>query len=794
MTLREPPLGGADRRIRRPRSRAPGAWLILLAAIPFLAGFYLLLPIEGTARTFAYPAFGLIGMVAILAGVHRRKPARRGSWRLIAIALALLAIGDVTYSVMLIGGGEVPYPSLADIAYVGGYAALIGGVAGLIRGRVPGGDRTPLIDAAILAAGAGSLSWVVIIQPSLSGTVDPLVATMTMAYPGMDIILLALGIRVLLSAATRPRYMQLLVAGIAIYFIADIVYAIAILDGSYLDGHPVDVGWIVGILLIGVAALHPSVSDPVEQVESNEGRLTWSRLAMLAIAALIAPTILIVQSVEAGNDVVVGLVIEWTLLFGLVLLRLVTTVRELGVALQQRRRLQRDLAHQARHDPLTQLANRLLFEERLAAAMSTNAETTALIFLDLDDFKTINDTLGHAKGDELLRILAGRVQRDLRSTDLAARLGGDEFAILVEGCGDPSMAKAVAERALTTLRSPVSLGGRQHLIHASAGVAMGHAGSTAMDLMRDADIAMYQAKSHGKDQVEAYEAAMHRQVVKSYELRTELADAIENREFVLHYQAAVHMETGAIVGAEALVRWNHPVRGLLGPHEFIPQAESSGLIHPLGQWILREACTAAVDWPDRLDGKRPAISVNLAASQLLQPGLVDLVAEILAETGLPANKLILEVTESALVDLGPARDALMRLRQLGVLLALDDFGTGYSALSYLADLPFSIVKIDKAFIAAIGHGKRVDALLAGILGLCDALELQTVAEGVEEKLQLDRLLKLGCDVGQGYLFARPLPPTEFVAFLAGERTRNRPAAGLAVSPGLVAPVRVPAAT
>jgi EAL domain-containing protein (putative c-di-GMP-specific phosphodiesterase class I) len=282
-------------------------------------------------------------------------------------------------------------------------------------------------------------------------------------------------------------------------------------------------------------------------------------------------------------------------------------------------------------------------------------------------------------------------------------------------------------------------------------------------------------------------------VIRSYELGTEMAHAIETGAFVLHFQPAVNLTSGAIVGAEALVRWNHPQRGLLGPHEFIPQAESSGLIHSLGRWILREACVAAVGWPTRLDGQRPAVSVNLAASQLLQPGIVEEVAEILAETGLPPRKLILEVTESALVDLDVARAALLRLRGLGVLLALDDFGTGYSALSYLARLPFDIVKIDQSFVAAIGQGRRVDALLAGILGLCDALELVTVAEGIEEGPQLDRLVALGCRIGQGYLFARPVPAAEFTALLLTSRETQRRSPGVGAFTALVARPAVAAA-
>ena len=487
---------------------APSAWLVLLCAIPLLAASYLVLPEGGPERTVAYPIYNLIAVVAILVGVHRRRPARVGSWRLVAIAFGLLSLGDITWTVVALSG-EVPYPSFADIPYLAGYVALILGIVGLMRGRVPGGDRTPIIDAAILAAGAGSIFWVAIVQPSLEGAVDPLPVIVSMAYPALDLVLLALGIRVLMNASSRPRYFRFLVAGLALYFVTDVIYATALLNGFYDQIQEIDAGWIIGVLLVAVAALHPSVADVESSTEVNEVSLGRIRLGMLAGAALIAPMFLIVQEVQAGENLVVGLLVEWTILFGLVLVRLATTVDDLGVSLGLRRRLQADLAHQATHDPLTQLANRLLFKQRLGDAMATAPETTALIFLDLDDFKAVNDTLGHPTGDELLRVVAERIQHGMRATDLAARLGGDEFAILVERCDDPSVARAAAERALASLRRPVDLDGRQLLVHASAGIAMGRLGSTATDLMRDADIAMYEAKSHGKDQVEAFEAAMH---------------------------------------------------------------------------------------------------------------------------------------------------------------------------------------------------------------------------------------------------------------------------------------------
>ncbi len=756
----------------------PAAWAVLLVATPFLAAFYLLLPGTGPSRVIAYPAFGLIGMLAILIGIHRRRPARLGSWRLMAVALALLSLGDITYSVLALDGQEIPYPSLADVAYLAAHAAPICGSVGLIRGRVPGGDRTPVIDAAILAAGAGSLFWFTVVQPSLQGTVEPLAVTVSLVYPALDIILLALGLRVLMTRAARPRFLEFIVVGISVYLVADVIYAMAVLDGTYAEGQAVDGGWIVGILLVGVAALHPSVSNAASTVEARETRLSRRRFALLAVAALVAPVIVIVHEAPRDDGVVLGLVLQWVVLFALVLVRLATTVDELAISLRERRRLQGDLTYQAHHDPLTRLANRSLFEQRLAQAVATAPETTAVVFLDLDDFKTINDTLGHPRGDEVLRVLARRVQGALRGDDLAARVGGDEFAIVLEGCTGEASARAIAERILHALRPPVSLDTRQVQIHASAGVALGHAGSTVMDLMRDADIAMYYAKSHGKDHVETYVPEMQSQVRERFELHTEFAQAIKAGSFVLHYQPVVGIEGGGIVGAEALVRWDHASRGLLGPDQFLAHAETSGLIQPLGRWILREACATAAGWPSRPDGQRAAISVNLAATQLCEPGLVGDVAAILAATGLPAHLLILEVTESALVDLDTARLALVRLRELGVQLALDDFGTGYSSLSYLAELPFDIVKIDRSFTASIGHGRRVDALLHGVVSLCEALDLVPVAEGIETEAQRAHLLALGCRIGQGYLFSRPVPAAAFLALLSGSpETRQRPSRG-----------------
>ena len=500
----------------------PPAWLVLLAAVPLLAGSYLLLPPTGIARIVAYPVSGLLAMATVLVACQWWRPARIGSWRLIALALALLSSGDIAYTVLAVENGVVGYPSVSDVAYLGGYVALIVGVVGLFRGRLAGGDRTAFIDASILGVGAGSLSWIAIIRPSLNAIPNPIAGAVSMAYPILDLVLLTLCLRVLLTAATRPRYFRFLVAGISLYLVTDVVYAAAVLQGTYYNGNPLDIGWIAGVLLFGVAALHPSAAQEVAAVDTYEAKLSPVRLGMLAAAALIAPTILLVSEVQSGDELVIGLVVQWALLFALVFVRLATTVKALANSLQERRHLQENLTYEATHDSLTKLANRSLFQSRLSSAMERAPARTGLVFLDIDDFKGVNDSLGHPTGDEVLRITADRLHRQLRGGDLAARVGGDELAILVEDC-DLKTVRHIAERALSAARAPIELAGHRVSIHASAGVSIGSEGATSVGLMRDADIAMYQAKSNGKDRVENFRPAMLGQPVSNFGRLSELA-------------------------------------------------------------------------------------------------------------------------------------------------------------------------------------------------------------------------------------------------------------------------------
>ena len=399
---------------------------------------------------------------------------------------------------------------------------------------------------------------------------------------------------------------------------------------------------------------------------------------------------------------------------------------------------------------------------------------TGSLLLDLDDFKTVNDSLGHAAGDELLAAVATRLRASVRVADTPARLGGDEFAVLVEGVTATEDAVAAAERVLDGLREPFDLRGKQMAVSASVGIAVSDPGQGLPgELLRNADLAMYRAKAQGRGRHAVYETAMHTAVLERLEVEADLRRAVQAGEFVVHYQPVVRLDTTQVVGFEALVRWAHPQRGLVAPGAFIGVAEDIGLIGTLGSSVLRTACEQARGWQPRTRAAAPVtMSVNLSVWQLRQPDLVAEVAETLEATGCPPRALVLEITETMLIDDPSASTQRLReLSALGVRLAIDDFGTGYSSLSYLRDYPFDVLKLDRAFVEHIGREQGADekssALVRTILALGDDLSLTTLAEGIERREQLTQLRALGCRLGQGYLFSRPVPAAEAAALVPG---------------------------
>jgi diguanylate cyclase (GGDEF)-like protein/PAS domain S-box-containing protein len=437
-----------------------------------------------------------------------------------------------------------------------------------------------------------------------------------------------------------------------------------------------------------------------------------------------------------------------------------------------RKQLETQLQHQAFHDSLTNLANRALFTDRLAHALTRQGRhplsTLAVLFLDLDDFKTINDSLGHAAGDQLLLAVAERMRGALRPEDTSARLGGDEFAVLLEETGRDG-AREAAERLQDALHSPFDVQGRQVVMRGSIGISTSHAeGTTPDDLLRHADLAMYTAKARGKGRIEFFEPRMHQAVIRRLELKADLEEAIAAGQFELHYQPIVDLRGGRLVGLEALVRWRHPERGLVAPAEFIPAAEESGLIIALGRFVLETACRQMSAWgTEGLATERLNLSVNVSTHQLQDPGFAEMLQAVLAESRFEAARLTLEITESALMDdIEATAVILTRLKTLGLRLAIDDFGTGYSSLSYLERLPIDVLKIDRSFIAALRHGSEVPILVRSIIKLGQTLRMDVLAEGIERQEQLVRLRELGCRLGQGFYFSPPVPASGAEAVLA----------------------------
>ena len=454
-----------------------------------------------------------------------------------------------------------------------------------------------------------------------------------------------------------------------------------------------------------------------------------------------------------------------------------------GRDITERKALERKLARQAFHDPLTALPNRALFMNRLTHSLARNArrpEAVAVLFVDLDRFKVINDSLGHQAGDALLVEVSARLRECVRPGDTVARLGGDEFAVLLEDLESLSEAPLVAERIAATVAKPFVCEGREVFVTTSVGIAFSRAGITGPEeLLRDADVAMYSAKSKGKARYEVFDSRAQGSALDRLDLEIDLRAAVTRQEFRLHYQPIVDLSTNRIVEVEALIRWEHRQRGLLPPSDFITLSEETGLIVPIGMWVLEAACRQARAWQTEHGMPLPLVlSVNLSARQFQQPSLVPDIARLLQDTGLPPRCLKLEITESTVMhDAAVTLARLHALKELGVQLAVDDFGTGYSSLSYLKRFPIDVLKIDQGFVRGLGENPEDTAIVRAIVTVAKNLDLSVTAEGIETDAQLNHLRALGCDRGQGYYFARPLPADPFSSLFARGLDRHRALTG-----------------
>jgi diguanylate cyclase (GGDEF)-like protein len=767
-------------------------WRYHLGGGCVLALAYVYLPYPAL-RVGSLAVLCLATIAATLVSIRLWRPSRPRVFQLFAIgeAVGFIAGSLGSSAAVTRAGGSVAAAALTMVAYLIG----IVGYAMLIRSRSPGRDRASLIDATVISTGVGMLAWVFLASPYSADASLPLIERiLSMLYVVLDVLVLALVIRLAIGGGDRSRAYLLMTTGWLVLVTADAGRALLVLLGTYDPASPVEAGWLVAYALWGAAVLDPSVATLTDPVPAPRTGLTQGRLACLAGASLMAPAILAVQALRDQRLDIPVIVAGCALLFLLVLIRMADLVREneatvrelrgtegvLRASLSERDTLAAQLEHQAFHDSLTDLANRALFNDRVRHALARarrDGGCLAVLFVDLDDFKVVNDSLGHGAGDRLLREVAARLRSCLREHDTVGRLGGDEFAILAEDT-DLATARLLAERVITTLGAPFPLVGGQVTIRASVGIAVDE--RLALDeaqLLRNADIAMYAAKSRGKGTYEVFQSSMLRSVLDRHDVRAALEGAIERRELVVHYQPIIDLHNGRVAGAEALVRWPRPDRGLVPPAEFIPLAEETGLIVELDRFVLRQACRQVAGWI--AEAGPLLLHVNLSAHHLLRNDLAANVAAALRDSGLPPECLALEITESVLMhDLEVAIIRLHELKGLGVHLAIDDFGTGYSSLAYLRQMPIDAVKIDKSFVDGVAGGAEESAVARAILALAATLHLDTVAEGVEQPEQAEALAALGCHLAQGYHFSRPVPAADMGRLALEQPESEHPVAGL----------------
>jgi diguanylate cyclase (GGDEF)-like protein/PAS domain S-box-containing protein len=869
-------------------------WLYLALMLP-IAVLYLAGPLK------AGPVFNVIGfsaVIAIVAGVQTNKPAARFAWYLIAAGQAFFVAGDVlSYNYSSFFGTTLPFPSAADAVYLAGvYPFTVAGLLLLIRRRNPGRDWASLVDSLIVTIGLALLSWIFLISPyTHDATLHLGTKLVSIAYPLGDILMLGVAVRMAVGGGRRSPAYYMMISAIAAVLVTDSIYGWIQLHGSYTLGDPLDGGWILYYILLGAAALHPSMKT-VSEAAGTKINVTRVRIIGISMAALIAPIVEMLESSARGDADAIVIGGATIVMVGLVVVRMIGLARTHASAAEresvlqeivlrtasevrlsalvqhssdvilllssdmaveyaspsvrqvlgydvaefigrrfvdavpeedqarvesalsgllartsspsdvfefrmrhrdgrllhteclftnlltqaavggivvnlrditERKQFEEQLTYQAFHDPVTALANRALFRDRVAHALSRRSNASrclAVLFLDLDDFKIVNDTFGHDAGDRVLQIISTRLRSALRESDTAARLGGDEFAVLLEDVANETGVSEIVAELLELISAPLRLDGRETSVDCSIGIAVvrstGDAGpaTTVDELLRNADVAMYQAKAADGNTFRHFKPEMHEAVVTQLALRADLKAAIEANELTLAYQPIFDVVTGEITGYEALLRWEHAARGSVPPATFIPVAEDSGLIVPLGRWVLERACDDAValqqDDPYAL---HRVMSVNVSAQQLARVEIVDEIRGALRSSGLNPSCLMLEITESLLIsDVELAIDRLHALRKLGVQVAIDDFGTGYSSLNYILQLPIDVLKIDKKFIDSVDRNDRESRLTAAIIGLARVLDLGCVAEGVERPTQHERLKELGCNSAQGFLLARPM--------------------------------------
>ncbi|MGY1641606.1 putative bifunctional diguanylate cyclase/phosphodiesterase [Geodermatophilus sp. SYSU D00703] len=691
----------------------------------------------------------------------------RATWAAFSLACAGWAAGQAYWTTASLSGWSVPFPSMADAGFLA--FPLFAAVGLLLHPADDGvrGRRQRASDAMMTSAAVGLVSWQTALEAVVAerATNDPLETLLLVAYPVLDVLLVVMTVLTLASSRRRGADLVLVGAGLVGLSVSDSAFVFLQATGTY-DGGLVDGGWVLAFLALCVAGVlrGPGTPGGAVRAPGRGVRTTFLPYVPVAVALTSSLTVTLVGRPLGRAEMLLA-----TVVIALLLTRQCVALRENVRLADELAAREAMLRHQAFHDGLTGLANRALFRDRLHHALQLHTRDlrpVSVVFLDLDDFKVVNDTLGHATGDELLVQVAERLREAVRAGDTVARLGGDEFAVLLEDGADTP---ATTARLLETLRAPFSVGGRSLLVRASVGVSTLGAADATVDvdeLLVRSDLAMYAAKRAGKDQVVSYTHGLNLLEVEEGELRDRLFAAIAAREIGLEYQPIVELGTHRVVALEALARWR-PDGIEVGPDVFVPLVERVGLIDELTVHLLGEACARVAEWSaDR--GTPVAVHANVAPSSLAAPAFVAAVGDLVTRHGLAPGQLVLELTERCLLD-DPetAERELARLRARGVGICLDDFGVGQSSLARLRTLPLDSMKVDRSFLGRTDSDPREATLLGAVLRLARDIGLPVVAEGVERPGQLATLRGLGCPRAQGYLLGRPVSASAVPGLLDG---------------------------
>lgn len=746
-------------------------------------------------------AAGTLFLAAKQALLHSRRLSL--AWSFLALALLSVATGNILWAVFEVGLGIEPFPSAADGFYLAYYPLVLIGVLLLPTRKLHPTDRWRIgLDIGIVMVAATLALWTYWLGPLAEAVHEErlVVWLLSLAYPVASLILLGALLMLLYrqpkGEQSGPLFLVALSLGMGI--LGDTVYGYQAVVGVYQSATWLDLTWLMGSLLYFMAgSWQAHRATPAVTAEQETGSTTQSRLnswlTYMPYAWAIAAYLMLEESHWRGDHLDSWLTWGVGVVIALVLVRQMATLREndflftqvrqqaltlsqtnqeLQVEIEERRRAEQQLAHDTLHDALTGLPNRVLFLDRLRHAIELTRRRQgyhfAVLFLDLDHFKVVNDSLGHTVGDQLLISIAHRLRLCLRAGDTVARLGGDEFVILLEDTGRADDAPLAANRLLETLKQPFHLNGHEFPVTASIGI-IADAGSydRPEDILRDADIAMYQAKTNGKARSEVFSVELRERLQLRLDLENDLRHVLERDELELYYQPILSLQSDCITGFEALLRWHHPQRGLIAPNVFIPIAEETGLIVPIGCWVLRQACRQLCAWQDQFPQHPPlTMSVNISGVQFVAPGFIDQVAEIVREAGIDPMSLRLELTETVwLNSTSEVITLFQQLSNMGIQLHIDDFGTGYSSLAYLQYFPIRMLKIDRSFLTQMGEDGGNKEIVRAVISMAHDLGMEAVAEGVETVEQCQDLKRFGCNYGQGYLFSRPTTSAEIEKML-----------------------------